>query len=167
MTSTSLDEAALRPCPFCGGGFELDTSETVAVYRHRPLADPKCPIRHYLIERDDPDDIAAWNRRATPPSTEPVELAALYGNEISERFQIPGDWHAAVSHGLREAEATASSLRERLERAEKALRKQSAFISTWRNEIDAEAIETLDDEVRTALHPEGEPRPESDGGKGG
>lgn len=71
--------AALKPCPFCGNAALALQSLTVDYYgwwmARCDAPDNVCPVEPYVVIGPDDEDrekaIAAWNRRAEPPPTNP------------------------------------------------------------------------------------------------
>lgn len=107
---TNLDtkalEAALLPCPFCGGPVELRRSSIP----RRVAFQIRCPACCFDVTRDGSDldehatrsaIIKGWNRRASPPSI--LEEAATLADAANEKNP---------DAGFKELAAAIRSLRE-------------------------------------------------------
>jgi hypothetical protein len=74
MTTTpppaAQTRAPLLPCPFCNEALVLSTMRTSAEetqwWAHRDPLHSKCYAAGFMIDVDDAEEIAAWNKRATP-----------------------------------------------------------------------------------------------------
>lgn len=79
----------LLPCPFCGASMEPMPNEP-STYRHAYHRGSKCPalgLYVFVGEHDDPEHIAAWNRRADEALVKALRPFA----EAAERYNdIPG-----------------------------------------------------------------------------
>lgn len=89
------DAHALMPCPFCGGEAILSPARfdlegyTVNCPRHH--VGHTCFVEISLWRKTKSEAIAAWNRRATPPSAvvEAMERALRHADQVSRDL----GWH--------------------------------------------------------------------------
>lgn len=101
MTMTDVEKMELKPCPFCGE--RLERSETFSTrtrdYFVHPTPDmlsyDMCPLTEFRLVSNDPDGIAAWNRRTPDPSAL-IERVKVLEEEKAELRRALSDLMDAI-----------------------------------------------------------------------